>query len=120
MKKISVIALMMIMLFSFASLASAKASESTSPPYYLSGNISYEATYYNQNFNTWGAVTLTLLKVTPTGDVSVGSTSVSVRPGESKTEKVLLASNQPANNYKLKITYNSGSVVVYADRLIAE
>ncbi|MGM1049987.1 MAG: hypothetical protein ACQEXX_28185 [Bacillota bacterium] len=101
-------------------MASARAFEATSPSYYLSGNISHEASYYNQNFNSWGSVTLTLLKVTPTGDVPVGSTIVSVRPGESKTEKVLLASNQPADYYKLKNTYSSGNVAVYADRLIAE
>ncbi|SMF88196.1 hypothetical protein SAMN05661091_4171 [Paenibacillus uliginis N3/975] len=94
MKKISVISFMMIMLLSLASMASARAFEATSPPYYLSGNISYEASYYNQNFNSWGSVTLTLLKVTPAGDVPVGSTIVSVRPGESKTEKVLLPINR--------------------------
>ncbi|CAH0122408.1 hypothetical protein PAE9249_04958 [Paenibacillus sp. CECT 9249] len=120
MKKFSVIAILMIMLLSIASMASAKALEGTSPPYYLSGNISYEASYYNRNFVTWGSVTLTLLKVTPTGDVPVGSQVVFVRPGETKREKVLLASNQPADYYKLKITYNSADVAVYADRFITE
>ncbi|MWV45208.1 hypothetical protein GRF59_16425 [Paenibacillus sp. HJL G12] len=119
MKKFSFIAIIMIMLFTFASAASA----STSVPLYLSGKVSYEATYYNQNFNSWGSVTLTLLKVTPTGDVSVGTAYVSVRPGETKTEKVLLASNLPADYYKLQITYGSygsGNVAVYADRIISE
>lgn len=118
MRKLSVIAILMIMLFSFSSFASAQ--DATSPPYYLSGNVSYEATYYNQNFNAPGSVTLTLLKVTSDGDVPVGSKTVIVRPGETKTERVLLASNLPADYYKLKISYGSSSVVVYADRIIQE
>jgi len=113
-----VIAILMIMLFSFSSFASAQ--DATSPPYYLSGNVSYEATYYNQTFNGPSSVTLTLLKVTSNGDVPVGSQTVFVRAGETKTERVLLASNLPADYYKLKISYGSGNVIVYADRFIQE
>ncbi|WP_028559335.1 hypothetical protein [Paenibacillus pinihumi] len=116
MKKFSVIAIMMIMLLSLSSIASA----GTSPPIPLAGNVYYKFTAYNPSFNGHGAVQFTLLRVTPNGDIPVTSSYFTVRPLETTTQKLLLASNLPADYYKLQITNSFGTVYVYADQLIQE
>ncbi|MBJ6359907.1 hypothetical protein ACFOQM_01030 [Paenibacillus sp. GCM10012307] len=116
MRKFSVIIIMMIMLLSLSSIASA----GTSAPFYLQGNVSYKFTAYNPSFNGHGSVQITLLRVTPNGDVPVGSNSVTVRPLETTTQKLLLASNLPPDYYKVRVTVSFGTVNVYSDQLIQE
>jgi hypothetical protein len=116
MRKFSLIAIVMIMLLSLSSIASA----GTSAPIHLSGNVSYKFSAYNPSFNGHGSIDITLLRVTPNGDVPVGSRSFTVRPLETTTQKLLLASNLPPDYYKLRVTNSFGTVNVYSDQLIQE
>ncbi|MCP1306212.1 hypothetical protein [Paenibacillus tyrfis] len=105
-RKIASIALVLVLLFSFASTGLAALSgpgtgNNTWAPVQAHGNIYIEGNFINVGRISLG-VNFKLYRVTPTGDVLVGSNwTDTIVAGQSARLKIPLASNQPDGQYRL-------------------
>ena len=105
-RKIVSFAFLLVLLFSFASTSLAASSgpgtgNDTWAPIQAHGNIYIEGNFINTGQISLG-VNFKLYRVTPTGDVLVGSNSTNtITAGQYARLKVALASNQPDGQYRL-------------------
>ncbi|KZE79232.1 hypothetical protein AV654_17305 [Paenibacillus elgii] len=105
-RKIASIALVLVLLFSFASSGLAASSgpgtgNDTWAPVQAHGNIYIEGNFINVGRISLG-VNFKLYRVTPNGDVLVGSNSTgTIVAGQYARLKIPLASNQPDGQYRL-------------------
>ncbi|AZS15573.1 hypothetical protein [Paenibacillus lutimineralis] len=105
-RKIVSFAFLLVLLFSFASTSLAASSgpgsgNDTWAPVQAHGNIYIEGNFINYGQISLG-VNFKLYRVTPTGDVLVGSNSTgTIAAGQYARLKVALASNQPDGQYRL-------------------
>lgn len=116
-RKIASIAFMLVLLFSFASTGLAASSgpgtgNNTWAPVQAHGNIYIEGNFINNGQISLG-VNFNLYRVTPTGDVLVGSNSTNtIVAGQYARLKVPLASNQPDGQYRLVLSSPGDFTVV--------
>ncbi|WP_010492167.1 hypothetical protein [Paenibacillus elgii] len=105
-RKIASIAFVLVLLFSFASSGLAASSgpgtgNDTWAPVQAHGNIYIEGNFINVGRISLG-VNFKLYRVTPNGDVLVGSNSTgTIVAGQYARLKIPLASNQPDGQYRL-------------------
>ncbi|WP_088832591.1 hypothetical protein [Paenibacillus tyrfis] len=105
-RKIASIAFVLVLLFSFASSGLAASSgpgtgNDTWAPVQVHGNIYIEGNFINNGRSSLG-VNFKLYRVTPNGDVLVGSSSTgAIVAGQYARLKIPLASNQPDGQYRL-------------------
>ncbi|KEQ25524.1 hypothetical protein [Paenibacillus tyrfis] len=105
-RKIASIAFVLVLLFSFASSGLAASSgpgtgNDTWAPVQVHGNIYIEGNFINNGRSSLG-VNFKLYRVTPNGDVLVGSNSTgAIVAGQYARLKIPLASNQPDGQYRL-------------------
>ncbi|PUA35105.1 hypothetical protein C8Z91_31330 [Paenibacillus elgii] len=105
-RKIASIAFVLVLLFSFASSGLAASSgpgtgNDTWAPVQAHGNIYIEGNFINVGRISLG-VNFKLYRVTPNGDVLVGSNSTgTIVAGQYARLQIPLASNQPDGQYRL-------------------
>ncbi|MFB6366383.1 hypothetical protein ACFCP7_20390 [Paenibacillus elgii] len=105
-RKIASIAFVLVLLFSFASTGLAALSgpgsgNDTWAPVRAHGDIYIEGNFINVGRTSLG-VNFKLYRVTPNGDVLVGSNSTgTIVAGQYKRLNIPLASNQPDGEYRL-------------------
>ena len=105
-RKIVSFAFLLVLLLSFASTGFAASSgpgtgNNTWAPVQAHGNIYIEGNFINNGQISVG-VNFNLYRVTPNGDVLVGSNStITIVAGQSERLRVPLASNQPDGQYRL-------------------